>query len=320
MIDASTVSTNAVMEEVVRAVCETRGIAVESFCQGWVLRLSRGEGEARDVRFTYGFSLGLNSASAHQLATDKSATAGVLARERIPVVAHELFLHPSMNAYVGPDGNGPRLKAAFEQWGGDVVVKDNTGTGGDGVFRCRTLRELEQRSAQLFQRVRSVAVCPFVDIQRELRFIVLGDRCEVVYRKDRPAIRGDGTRTVHALLTEAMGGAGVRVRGTPAEIVDRLEDVLPAGQELLLDWRHNIGRGALPVLVEGESEAESLALRAAAVVGVRFGSVDVVETGSGLAVLEINSGVMMEGLAQVHPKGREIAERVYGRAVAMLFE
>jgi glutathione synthase/RimK-type ligase-like ATP-grasp enzyme len=65
--------------------------------------------------------------------------------------------------------------------------------------------------------------------------------------------------------------------------------------------------------------AHALALRAAAGVGLVFGSVDVIIDRAAIPrVLEINSGVMMEALA-VTPQGNETARRIYARAFELMF-
>lgn len=82
------------------------------------------------------------------------------------------------------------------------------------------------------------------------------------------------------------------------------------------EWRHNLGNGAVPQLLDASEHAHvvDLALRAARAIGVEVASVDVIEHGGTLAVLEINAGIMMEALART-PEGAAIAYRFYDRIV-----
>jgi len=71
------------------------------------------------------------------------------------------------------------------------------------------------------------------------------------------------------------------------------------------DWRHNLDLGARPVLLPAGPVRDicvALAISAAQAIGIRFASIDVVRVDGVWHVLEINSGVMMEALAKLHPE------------------
>ena len=57
-------------------------------------------------------------------------------------------------------------------------------------------------------------------------------------------------------------------------------------------------------------------MQAADAIGIRFGSIDVVEVGGALKILEINSGVMMEALGKQHP---ELVDAAYSAALDKVF-
>jgi glutathione synthase/RimK-type ligase-like ATP-grasp enzyme len=100
-----------------------------------------------------------------------------------------------------------------------------------------------------------------------------------------------------------------------------LASVPPAGVKFLLNWRHNLGQGAVATMVEPDASpaAHDLALAAAKAVGLRFGSVDVLVAAAGPTVLEINAGVMMEYVSRVMPNGEGISERVCRKAFEAMF-
>jgi glutathione synthase/RimK-type ligase-like ATP-grasp enzyme len=85
------------------------------------------------------------------------------------------------------------------------------------------------------------------------------------------------------------------------------------------DWRHNLDVGAKPVLLEdGEvrTACVKLAIDAARAVGIAFASIDVVRVDGEWRALEINSGVMMEALAKLHP---ELVQAAYDAALDRVF-
>ncbi len=83
-----------------------------------------------------------------------------------------------------------------------------------------------------------------------------------------------------------------------AELEKReLDAILPPGQRRVLNWRHNLDSGALPVLSDqGEirDACVRLAVKAAQAIDIRFASIDLVRVEGEWKMLEINSGVMME--------------------------
>lgn len=80
--------------------------------------------------------------------------------------------------------------------------------------------------------------------------------------------------------------------------------------------------GASPEIIKDPAVVEPLsafALQAAHAVGARFASVDVIQTAEGLKVLEINSGVMMEGFAAASKENYACAKAIYADALLAYF-
>jgi glutathione synthase/RimK-type ligase-like ATP-grasp enzyme len=291
--------------------------------EGWILRLVK-DGRAHHI---HGYSFDLNPAATHQICCDKAATAEVLRASGVACVEHRLVLHPEMARYVPHSGTWTALLRALEEWR-DVVVKDNEGTGGRGVVRCQRVIDLERAVYAGFGRTMSLAVCPFVDIRHEYRFVMLLGECMLAYEKVRAIVVGDGHSSVLELISSQHALEG---RALAALLENLAEDersslaCVPAlAERRLLNWRHNLGQGASARLLDmkalRQDPAWQLAHDAANALGLVFGSVDVVidESGSRL-ILEVNSGVMMEFLARTLPEGETLAKLVYGRAVeAML--
>ena len=198
----------------------------------------------------------------------------------------------------------------------------NQGTSGQHVFRVSSKPKLELAVHKIFSLNLSLAISPYLEIEDEVRVVVIDQMPRVVYGKQRPSVIGDGR---HSLLELALATVPAKrlshvLRGM-ANDFDRaaLDAVPPPGQSRAVNWRHNLDSGAEPVLLEHGETREAcvaLAVAAARAIGLRFGSVDVVRVGDDWRVLEINSGVMMEALGQAHP---ELVEATYNAALDKVF-
>src|SRR4051794_6965171 len=82
--------------QAIRRYCANHGIVVDVRSGGWLIAMRRGDKR----HFAFGYDIGLNSAIAHRLANDKSATAEALTLEGVPCLAHHLFLNPKLGTNV----------------------------------------------------------------------------------------------------------------------------------------------------------------------------------------------------------------------------
>lgn len=306
-----------------REICAARGITLTAFSNDWIFHARQG---GRST-YIFGYDLSLNSATAKLICKDKGATSELLGFHGVPRVEHRLFHGPQLAGYVPTEGNWRPMLEYFEACGGDVVIKPNEGTGGQGVFRARAAGELEVAVLRILERHRSLCLSPYEHISGgEYRVAVLQGRVQFVYRKDRPTLVGDGRRTLGELLFEQMRTA----RGCLSEALDvaaaaqseiGIGRVPAAGEVVVLNWKHNLAQGAAPVLVNPAAdevrELCALAVRAAEVLHVTVASVDVVVTPSGAKVLELNSGIMMESLARELPEGLRLAREFYDRLLCL---
>ena len=126
-------------------------------------------------RFAFGYDIGLNSAIAHRLANDKSATAEVLSLEGVPCIPHRLFLNPKLGKnVVGAAWREAMLGLLHDNPQG-VVVKPNEGTSGRSVFRVTTETELDHAAGEVFSMSTGLVISPYVAIEDEVRVILLDD-------------------------------------------------------------------------------------------------------------------------------------------------
>ena len=305
--------------DAVKKYCADHGIGVEIKSQGWLIIMQRGSKR----HFAFGYDIGLNSAVAHRIANDKAATAEVLQVCGIPCVPHTLFLNPKLNEYIPPQRSWEAMIAVLRDNPNGVVVKPNEGTSGDSVFKVSTEPDLELAAHNIFSSSLSLAISPCLDIEDEVRVVLIDHRPAVVYSKSRPAITGDGE---HSLLELALAATPAELRSTvlPGLVgeLDRaaLDAVPPKGQRRLLNWRHNLDSGARPIVLEQGKVREAcveIAIGAAKAIGIRFGSIDVVQVNGCWQILEINSGVMMEALGKLHP---DLVYAAYSSALDKVFQ
>lgn len=300
-----------------------RGLSLTRLSHDWILIL---EGDGRR-HVVFGYDIGLNGATCLRVANDKAASFEVLAAAGVPMIEHRLFLEPIMHRFTGLSGNWEAMLGAFGDFGGDVVVKANEGTSGNDVHRVTSTAELERVAHLLLQGCRSIAISPFVPIAAEQRFVILDGEIMLAYDKFRPAITGDGRRSLRELAAAAMepemGEAfGEWLAGRTAAELDRV----PAdGESVTVGWRHNLGHGARPAeldLADAAVAAHSdVALAAAAALGLRFGSVDIAVGADGAAsVMEVNAGVMLEHFARGGAARRARALAIYRDALARVFD
>jgi glutathione synthase/RimK-type ligase-like ATP-grasp enzyme len=290
-----------ILIDAVRRYCAEHRIALDVRAEGWLLVLHR----AGRRNLIFGYDLGLNSAVAHRLASDKAATADLLSLSGLPAVPHAFFIAPAFDG--DAETPWPSMLDLLEAHPAGLVVKPNEGTSGRFVTHVLRRDQLMDAVNSLFAANTNVAISPFLDIEDEVRVVQLDGSPLLVYRKERPSVVGDGERTLLelALATVAPSkGKGMLARLRDDFSATELAAIVPAGEPRLLNWRHNLEAGARPLLLDNDPAREAcvaLAAQAAQVIGIRFASIDLVRTKGRWQVLEINSGVMMEALGGRYP-------------------
>ena len=176
-------SSERIFVQAIRRYCAGHGIAVDIRAGGWLIAMRRGGTR----HFAFGYDIGLNSAIAHRLANDKSATAEALSLARVPCIPHHLFLNPKLGGnVVGADWREAMLGLLHDNPQG-VVVKPNEGTSGRSVFKVTTETDLDHAAREVFSMSTGLVISPYVEIEDEVRVILLDDVPRVVYSKQRGA-------------------------------------------------------------------------------------------------------------------------------------
>ncbi|MCK1395566.1 RimK-like protein [Bradyrhizobium sp. 1] len=169
--------------QAIRRYCAAHDIAIDIRSGGWLIAMRRGG----QRHFAFGYDIGLNSAIAHRLANDKSATAEALTLEGVPSIPHHLFLNPKLGKnIVGLAWREAMLELLADHPQG-VVVKPNEGTSGRSVFKVTTEAELDHAAGEVFSMSAGLVISPYVAIEDEVRVVLLDDVPLVVYSKQRGA-------------------------------------------------------------------------------------------------------------------------------------
>ncbi len=300
--------------QLIREICEEEGIILTGFADNWIYQLKKEEKE----RYIFGYQFGLNPAVSANICLDKGACSEILTAHGVVNVEHICLMSPAKMKYVSEEGAWKPAVSLLEKYG-TLVVKENEGTAGDGVYLVHNQLELEEAALKIFGNNRSAAISPYMEIQEEYRIIILDGEVQVIFSKERPHLFGDGRHTVYDLYLEAIQMNPALSRyGIPA---DQRDWILEEGEAWNFIWKHNLGQGAGAILHREEDLPEEVALakKAFAAVGVRFASCDVVKTAEGCKILEINSGVMMENLAGTSKEARALAKSVYKKAILAMF-
>ena len=310
-----------IFHTIIKEICAEKGITCTKLSYDWILELKKDN----KIRHIVGNRFDLNQSGADRLACDKYATYEVLKSNDVPIIEHKMVFNPnSRSKYIPENGIWSDIIDYFNKNNGQLVVKPNEGCEGQGVYLCKSLKELETAIHKLFMKNGSISICPYYDIDTEYRTFYLKGECYLIYGKTKPFVLGDGVHTVGELITlENMYLPDNSV------VADNLSNInleyIPAKDEkFFISWKHNLSGGATPQIVTDEVLKErisNLVLQAAHASNIDFATIDVIETkGKEMYVMEINSGVCMTKFIDHVPEGRDIAKKIYSKAIDKMFE
>ncbi|HJM91369.1 MAG: hypothetical protein QGG19_09340 [Alphaproteobacteria bacterium] len=306
---------------IIKTYCEQNKIEIISLSHDWIFVLRGASGN----KIIFGYDLGLNSSSVLSTARDKAATFDVLGALGISAVEHKMFLAPRFLKHIEQSGNWQRIIDCHERNNLASVVKPNEGTGGLDVFLVHGADELEGAVHEVLSRERSVALSPYLSIEREVRAYVAFDEVPLLYEKVRPFITGDGASQTAELAWKKFGADALSglVQDRPSDRRQEFLSRIPAaGVDVPLGWKHNLGQGSkLRALSVTAHEREiQLAKATAAAMGLNFGAIDIVEIDGQLKILEVNSGVMFENAIRGGGIEYDVVYGIYSRALDTLLK
>ena len=295
--------------KIVEEICDINHLDLVKYSDDWILQIKN---KGKPDCFIFGYKFPNNNASISKLCDDKSALSSVLESKKIPCVPH-IYFEGTKSSMVDNDGIFSKLFQMFDRYG-SLVCKTNSGSGGNNVFLCQTKKELESATFDILRSSRSMAVSPKINIKNEYRIIIENNRALLIYSKERPHVIGDGQSTIGELINM------IDPINANDRIVNLDQKIIPKqGEKITVAWKHNLGQGSLPILINDEKEIHTLAkfaLRTAKSIGLQFASVDIIkDSNDNYMILEINSGVMMETFSKLTPEYYEIAKHIYEKAI-----
>lgn len=294
----------SVYNELLKEICLEKNISLTIKSKGWEYILEKDH----QTRYILGYHFDLNNAAISSVLDDKYAFYELLTYKNYPINKHHILFK---------NYNQKEVKELFNEYNKDVVIKTNIGTCGDGVYRIQDENVLFEILDKLLNHNYSVSLCPYLDIKEEYRVIILSNQAELVYGKVKPVVVGNGKDSIKELLTKFNPHFFGKLEGLPT-------DILPENTEYMYDWKFNLSKGAninLELSDELKSRLTDLAESIARDINIKFCSIDItLDKNNNLSVMEANSGVMMENFIFLVPNGRNIAKKIYSKAINLMFE
>lgn len=301
-------------KQIIKEICEELDIKMTIASKEWMIIL-----EKDNIRkYLLATKFDLNSYALGSIFDDKYATYEMLKNIDVPVIEHQILFSPNNNSDFAMGCNTYDVAYEyFDNHNKNIVIKVNNGHQGKEVYHVTKQEDIAPILDKLFVTNYSLSLCPYYDIKSEYRVIMLDKTPELIYKKIKPIIIGDGKRTIKELLINLNNHF----------FDDKDEDVyskvLKEGEIYEHNWQFNLSNGATMSMNIDEKVKEKVLDIAKDVTGkidLRFASVDVIEISDGsLMVLEINCGVATKHFREIHPNGYEITKNIYKKAVMKMF-
>ncbi len=304
------------IKKMFKDICNELGVKCTLLSKDWIFMLEKGG----VTHFFAGYKSALNDHAVGMVLDDKYALYDVLKEKQLPVAEYNIVYGENVKEdYAVGCNNMEYVKELFNRYHQDVVIKPNDGTCGRDVYRVRDIKELTELYNGLTKKYYSINIGPFYDIENEYRFVIYNGKVRIAYKKNKPLVIGDGKSTIRELL----------IRFNERFFMNKLEDtkydrVLGKGEEFEYNWKFNLSQGAVASEITDKelyNRLSAIALDASSIVGLKFGSADIIYTKSGESlILEMNSGVMLENYIEQFDDGYEKAKELYKDVIKEMFK
>lgn len=292
------------MENFVREICNEENIMLETFCDSYCMKLSKGN----KLTYIYGNIFENNSSAVYKILKDKSAVCELLSKHNIPCAEHFYYYSPS-----SLDNDALNSIEKLLKKHKSLVIKPNEGTNGTDVFIVKNKNEFMDLSSQIFKNSKSLTVSPFYEIKHEYRVVMLNGKIMLIFDKVRPFVVGNDKDSIEILVKNKYKN--------PVKIDNNINiNYIPKSNEtILLSWRHNLSFGATPKIVTDKKTIDNItaiALESYNLIQFKFASVDIMETSEGkYQVLEINGSVCMGKFASFSKENYNLVKDIYKKAI-----
>ena len=298
-------------------LCKKLEIKIEKLSFGWVYKLSK----SNKIRYITG-NFDINKEASSKIALDKYATYEVVKSQNLPIIEHKMIFNPNeRKKYIEKDIWNiccDEFKAKKK-----VVVKPNLGLEGKGVFKCKTLDELEKAVKFLLEKNTSISICPYYDIEKEYRAFYLNGKILLIYEKEKPYIVGNGVETIKELV-EKLKLPHNKIVKENLEKLD-LSYIPNQNEKIEISWKYNLTGGATARVIKKENliykTIEELAIRTGKSLDLTFATIDIIKTKENeIYLLEVNSGVSTNIFSNIVKDGKMIEREIYRKALIEMFK
>ena len=302
-----------IIHKVIREICEELNIDFKLLSRDWIIKLEKNN----KIRFVSGYKFDLNTHAIGEIIDDKYGLYEILKDENIPIIEHNIIYSKDNNSDFAIGYNDYNIvKEYFKTHNNSIVIKPNTGTCGKGVYHIENIDDIEPTLELLFNKNYSLSYCPFYDIRKEYRIIVLNNEVKLIYQKERPVIKGNGINTIKELLIDFNKNYFI-----DKELDEEYDRVLNKNELFEYSWKFNLSKGSVSSIVTDKELIKKLTditSRILSKYNMKFVSIDVIDTDNKLLIMEINSGVMMKNI--YYQLGEKIVKDIYKEAIIELFK
>jgi len=302
-----------IIHKVIREICEELNIDFKLLSRDWIIKLEKNN----KIRFVSGYKFDLNTHAIGEIIDDKYGLYEILKDENIPIIEHNIIYSKDNNSDFAIGYNDyNKVKDYFKTHNNSIVIKPNTGTCGKGVYHIENIDDIEPTLELLFNKNYSLSYCPFYNIKKEYRIIVLNNKIKLIYQKERPIIKGNGINTIKELLIDFNKNYFI-----DKELDEEYDRVLDKNELFEYSWKFNLSKGSISSIVTDEEIKNKLTNITNKILNkfnMKFVSIDIIDTDNKLLVMEINSGVMMKNI--YYQLGEDIVKDIYKDAIIELFK
>jgi len=297
--------------KLIEEICKEENIDYKLISEDWVMVLTKDN----ITKCISGYRFSLNDHALGSVIDDKYAFYDLCKINNLPIIEHDILFNP--NSKLGSNTNN-LIDKYFKEYNNDVVIKPNMGTEGTDVYHINNKEDLNNIINKLFETNFSISMCPFYKIEKEYRVVVLNNKVELIFEKNKPVVIGDGNKSIKDLLIELNP-----YYFNNKILVDKYNKILKIGEVFEYDWRFNLSKGATAKLVEDTTLYEKLsdfALNVCQKIGGNFLSVDIIKCKDNLYLMEANSGVCINKVCNFIDKDLKITKEIYRKAILSMFK
>ena len=263
--------------ELIKEICKEENIELNIYQGNWLKELRKGN----ITKYIVGYKFSLNNQGISLVVDDKGLFYDVI-KDKLPIIIH----HVLFNNY-----DSDEVLNLFHKYNNKVIVKGNIGTCGKEVYKITNEKRLFNIIDRLFENQYSISLCPYYDIDKEYRLIVLNNEVKLIYSKENPIVIGDGIKTIKELLLDFNSTYYSNNQVNNPDYVPKLDE------KVIIEYRFNLSNGArVNKNIDNELKDKLIKLAKEVInyTNLSFGSIDIIKTNDNeLLLMEANSGVMM---------------------------